>query len=152
MPNSVNIINEKNYNLENLPTLANKILDETLKQINKNNICEVAVIFIDENEGLELNKKYRNKDYIPDVLSFANQMDIFNDSEEESDLGDVFICYNKALKQSQDYEHSLTRELCFLFLHGLLHNLGYDHEIESDEKIMFALQKEILNNLKIFRN
>mgnify|MGYP006052087701 CR=1 FL=1 len=52
---------------------------------------------------------------------------------------------NIAIEQAKEYSHSLDREICFLFVHGLLHLLGYDHMNERDEKIMFSLQDDILN-------
>ena len=67
-------------------------------------------------------------------------------------LGDIFICCDVAKKQAKAYNHSLKREYAFLFLHGLLHLFGYDHMNEEDEKEMFRLQDEILNNLDIRRN
>lgn len=153
MSNQVNLFNEQNFNLENFPNLALAILEQTLITIKDPHASsEVAVIFIDEAKSLELNRTYRNKDYIADVLSFGNKAEQDLDDQEANDLGDVFICYPKAKKQAVEYEHSITRELSFLFLHGLLHNLGYDHEIKEDEKVMFGLQKTILNQLKIFRN
>ena len=66
-------------------------------------------------------------------------------------LGDIFISYEHACQQAQEYGHSLKREMCFLMTHGLLHLLGYDHMNEDDEKEMLALQKEILNQLGIER-
>lgn len=153
MSNQVNIFNEHEFALENFPSLALPILDQTLKTIkDSHSSSEVAVVFINEDKSLELNKTYRGKDYIADVLSFGNQDDQELVQQETNDLGDVFICYPKAKKQSEEYQHSLTRELSFLFLHGLLHNLGYDHEVKADEEVMFGLQKTILNELKINRN
>ena len=64
-------------------------------------------------------------------------------------LGDVYISYDKVIKQAKDYGHSNTRELCFLAIHGLLHLLGYDHMNDKDEKKMFDLQKELLDNYGI---
>lgn len=153
MSNQVNIFNEQNFNLENFPNLALAILEQTLITIKDSHASsEVAVIFIDEAKSLELNQTYRNKDYVADVLSFGNKAEQELEDQTINDLGDVFVCYPKAKKQAEEYEHSLTRELSFLFLHGLLHNLGYDHEIKEDEKVMFGLQKTILNQLKIYRN
>lgn len=153
MSNQVNIFNEQNFNLENFPNLALAILEQTLSTIKDSHASsEVAVIFIDETKSLELNRTYRNKDYVADVLSFGNKAEQDLEDQTINDLGDVFICYPKAKKQAEEYEHSLTRELSFLFLHGLLHNLGYDHEIKEDEEVMFGLQKTILNQLKIYRN
>ena len=54
------------------------------------------------------------------------------------------ISFDKAREQATAYGHSLDRELKFLFVHGLLHLLGYDHMTEDDENIMFSLQEEIL--------
>ncbi len=65
--------------------------------------------------------------------------------EEEKDLGDLFINIDYAKKQAKEYGHSYQREIGFLFTHGLLHCLGYDHMEPKDEKVMFALQDQILD-------
>ena len=51
------------------------------------------------------------------------------------------------IRQAEEYKHSLKREMTFLFTHGLLHLLGYDHMKEEDEKVMFKLQDEIMDKL-----
>lgn len=66
-------------------------------------------------------------------------------------LGDIFISVDHAAAQAVEYGHSLRREMCFLFTHGLLHLLGYDHMNPEDEEKMFAVQKEILERLDIKR-
>lgn len=153
MSNQVNIFNEQHFDLAEFPHKALAILNQTLQVIDKKNInCEVAAIFIDEALSLDLNRTYRKKDYVADVLSFSNKDEKIDVGQESEDLGDVYICFPKAKNQAQEYEHSITRELSFLFLHGLLHNLGYDHESKEDETVMFGLQKTILNQLKIFRS
>ena len=68
-----------------------------------------------------------------------------------TELGDILISYETMLRQADDYGHSIEREMCFLFTHGLLHLLGYDHMEKDDEKEMFALQNEILEGLGILR-
>ena len=67
-------------------------------------------------------------------------------------LGDIYICQEIAIRQAEEYGHSLRRELAFLFTHGILHLFGYDHvNSEEEEKLMFRLQDEILNEVNIKR-
>jgi probable rRNA maturation factor len=67
--------------------------------------------------------------------------------EEDNELGDIFINIQAIVDQASEYGHSMRREVCFLFTHGLLHLLGYDHMCEEDEKQMFALQDVILDDI-----
>ena len=60
-------------------------------------------------------------------------------------LGDIYISVEKAHSQAIEYGHSFKREICFLAVHGFLHLLGYDHMIESEEKVMFDRQELILS-------
>lgn len=66
-------------------------------------------------------------------------------------IGDIFISVDHAKVQAEEYGHDLKREMCFLFTHGLLHLLGFDHMIEEDEIQMIAMQKSILDALNITR-
>ena len=66
-------------------------------------------------------------------------------------LGDIYISIDKAKSQAEEYGHTFKRELCFLAVHGFLHINGYDHMTKEEEKIMFGLQEEILNEAGISR-
>lgn len=108
----------------------------------------ISVALIDNEEIHQINKEYRKIDRPTDVISFA-----FLDNEDREKeyqnsipviLGDIYISLDKAAEQAKEYGHSLKRELSFLFVHGILHLLGYDHMAEEDEKIMFDLQDRIL--------
>ena len=150
--NIVNIYNNHNYDIKNFNILSENILNTVANKLKQKITWCIAVIFNDEQTSIELNKMYRHKDYVPDVLSFGNNNDDFpNININIRDLGDVYICYPKAVAQAHEYGHSLIRELSFLFIHGLLHTLGYDHQNNLEEKIMFDLQDEILNILRITR-
>ena len=107
------------------------------------------VIIINDDEIHKLNKKYRNIDRATDVITFALEDNKEGPSLDVRVLGDIYISYDKVIKQAKDYGHSNTRELCFLAIHGLLHLLGYDHMNDKDEKKMFDLQKELLDNYGI---
>ena len=116
----------------------------------------VSVSLVDNRYIHKINKKYRGIDCPTDVISFA-----FLDDDENRDntlhskgivpLGDIYISVDKAKEQAENYGHSLERELSFLYVHGLLHLLGYDHQNEEQEKEMFTLQKEILQKLGVTR-
>ena len=78
------------------------------------------------------------------MLDEADEYEIMEDSIE---LGDIFINIEAIVKQASEYGHSMRREVCFLFTHGLLHLLGYDHMEQEEERVMFALQDDILYDI-----
>ncbi len=108
-----------------------------------------SVIFVDANQIHEINRDYRQIDRPTDVISFAmrDSLDEVSNFEIDEELGDIFINIEAISEQAKAYGHSEKRECCFLFTHGLLHLLGYDHLNEADEKVMFALQEKILDGI-----
>lgn len=125
----------------------------------------VNLSFVGEKRIRELNKSTRNMDKVTDVLSYpytnlkVNQKLKIEDYSYDVDLktgfltiGDIYICSKRAQQQAKEYNHSLKREICFLFCHGMLHILGYDHIEEKDAKIMEEMQHKILDKLGITRN
>lgn len=133
-------------------------LEEKSKSVEglKDKSFEVSLRFASEEEIREINKEYRGVDRKTDVLSFP-LVDFNNLEDVESELsqnnvmlGDIIICKQVAKDQAKEYGHSLTRELCFLALHGFLHLLGYDHIEKQDEIVMQSVAKKILeeNNIK----
>ncbi len=108
-----------------------------------------TIIFIDDDTMHEMNNKYRGIDRTTDVLSFALNDSKENFTSEIEVLGEIYISIPKMIEQSKEYGHSEKRELSFLSIHGLLHLLGYDHMTKEDEKVMFDLQKEVLNDAGI---
>lgn len=125
------------------------ILAETKKVLNLSKNFTCSVILVTSEKIQEINKEYRGKDQSTDVISFALQ-DVENvvvNEEVENELGDIFINVDAVVQQANEYGHSEKREISFLFTHGLLHLLGYDHMNQEDELEMFRLQEEILNDL-----
>lgn len=141
---------------------------------------EVALSFVDDETIRQLNRDYRGIDRPTDVLSFAmaemgeeelaiNYEDLediaiesapgeasdADDAEEDNPLveplGDIIISVPRAIAQAEEYGHSIERELGFLFVHGFLHLIGYDHETEEEEKEMFARQERILQKAGLVR-
>lgn len=110
---------------------------------------EVDVSLLSPEQIREINRDYRKVDRVTDVISFAflddkGDLGKIADFEGERMLGEILICYEKAEEQAREIGQSTTRELCFLFVHGLLHLLGYDHMKKEDEEVMFPLQRKIM--------
>lgn len=132
------------------------IVLETFKHLKLKCDPIISVSFVSNETIKEINSTYRHIDKETDVISFA-----FIDSYENGvnllkkpnpvNLGEIYISYPKAIEQAKEYGHSLHREICFLFTHGLLHLLGYDHMLEEDEKVMFSLQELILKMKGVLR-
>ncbi|MCM3746362.1 rRNA maturation RNase YbeY [Paenibacillus pasadenensis] len=124
---------------------------------------EVAVTFVDDNRIHELNREYRGIDRPTDVLSFAMQeesdeeLDIVYEVEEDEELpfaeplGDIIISVETAARQAEEYGHSLEREIGFLFVHGFLHLIGYDHQDDASEAVMTAKQEAVLQQAGLTR-
>ncbi len=107
----------------------------------------------------KLNREFREIDKVTDVLSFSalemkegqlvNELMPFDFSYDENGrkiltVGDVVICTERARKQSEEYGHSLDREMVFLAVHSFLHLLGFDHMSKSEEEMMFSEQERIM--------
>ena len=145
--NKYEIINENNEEVSELETIKG-LIDFALKY-NKIENSIFNVIIVDENIIHHLNKTYRNKDSVTDVISFALEDDKTFVETDFRILGDIYICLEKTKLQALEYGHSFLRELSFLTIHGLLHLLGYDHMNKEDEEVMFNLQEMILNEYRI---
>ena len=116
------------------------VLDIIYKELNDDRLIEreISLLLADDETIQELNKSYRNMDKPTDVLSFKIESDTM--------LGDIIISVETAKRMSVEYNISLDREIAFLFIHGILHLLGYDHETSvEDEEEMFALQTKLLD-------
>jgi probable rRNA maturation factor len=115
---------------------------------------EVSITITDDETIRKYNDQYRGINRPTDVISFA-----FDDIEDVIDyddvvphqLGDIIISHPTAKLQAKQYGHRLERELCFLFVHGFLHLLGYDHQNKEDERVMFDKQEELLNRFGLNR-
>ncbi|RJQ35188.1 rRNA maturation RNase YbeY [Candidatus Parcubacteria bacterium] len=101
---------------------------------------QVSIALVSPEEIRELNRVYRNKNKVTDVLSFEL------DSQEI--LGEVIICLEQAKKQAEEKQKSIKSELQLLLVHGILHLLGYDHERGEKEFLeQTSMEQEILDKL-----
>ena len=122
----------------------------------------VELICTDEEEIRKVNKSERGVDSATDVLSFP-MLDAIKpftkenypfDYDTKTDsvfIGSILICESVARRQAQEYGHGFEREHAYLFLHGLLHLLGYDHIADEDKKAMREREEQILYLVEITR-
>lgn len=113
----------------------------------KNTITEseLELVIVDKNEIRRLNKEFLNKDYETDVLSFP--LDFSGINVENPPLGSIIISIDSAMQIAKKLNHSLKDEIAILFTHGLLHLLGFDHEIDNGEHR--TKEREMLDNFGI---
>lgn len=145
--------------------LAERVVEFTIDHEKFPFEAEVNLTLTD-NEGIhEINKEYREIDRPTDVLSFPlisyetagdfsnveDEDDNFNPDTGEAMLGDIIISVPKVKEQAKEYGHSEEREYAFLIVHSMLHLFGYDHMTPEEASFMEDRQKEILNELHIFR-
>ncbi|MBW9152154.1 rRNA maturation RNase YbeY [Clostridium estertheticum] len=150
-----------------LETVIKDVIEYTLCEEKLSIDNEVSVIFIDNEEIKEINKKYRGIDKITDVLSFPmlnypenkvfkevyinykfDQSDLY---DEKLVIGDVALSLERAKQQSEEFGHSFIRECAYLTVHSILHLLGYDHMEENQKNIMRKREEEILKNFSLTR-
>ncbi len=120
-----------------------------IARMDVNPAAELSMLLLDSAAMADLHMRWMDLPGPTDVMSFP--MDELEpggrpDSPEPgpSMLGDIVICPEFAAKQAEAAGHSLGQELALLTVHGVLHLLGYDHAEPDEEKEMFALQRELL--------
>jgi probable rRNA maturation factor len=123
-------------------SLLEKVI-ETAAELEGYSGGEVSVAFVRNQQIKELNKKYRNRNEVTDVLSFPIDQEI---------LGDIIISAQRAAVQAEEYGHSLTRELAYLTVHGMLHLFGYDHHGQEEKDEMRQKEERVLTELDISRD
>jgi probable rRNA maturation factor len=105
--------------------------------------AELTVRFVDRDEGRNLNRDYRAKDYATNVLTFAYS----EDEAEDTTRADLILCTDVLQEEAQAQGKSVIAHSAHLLVHGVLHAQGYDHEDDAEADEMEALEVEILAGL-----
>ncbi|KUI30393.1 heat-shock protein [Mycobacterium sp. IS-1742] len=144
---SIEVSNESGMDVseEELISVARFVIGK----MNVNPAAELSMVLLDTSSMADLHMRWMDLPGPTDVMSFP--MDELEpggrpDSPDPgpSMLGDIVLCPEFAAKQAETAGHSLGHELALLTVHGVLHLLGYDHAEPDEEKEMFALQRELL--------
>jgi probable rRNA maturation factor len=129
----ITLDNQTNFSIDTTP------LEEILSTLTAQ---EVELSLCDNNTIATLNLEHRGKDKPTDVLSFPLVSDF-----DFMPIGSVVISIDKAQEVSQSLGHSVDDEISLLFIHGVLHLLGYDHE--DDEGQMRAKELELIEQFNL---
>ena len=102
---------------------------------------EIIFVFLLPSAMKKINNQYRGKNKSTDVLSFT--------SEDKATLGELLFCNAVLRKQAKEQKHSLELELTYMMIHGILHLLGYDHEIsDSEQVLMYRIQNSCFTQVR----
>ena len=119
-------------NIENFTDISVPI--ELLENIAQSlTLREIDLTICDNKTIQEYNREYRQKDQPTDVLSFPIEDDMIISNENVMPLGSIVISIDFVIAKAEEFKHTNSDELALLFIHGLLHILGYDHEVDSGE-------------------
>jgi probable rRNA maturation factor len=148
----INISVEQKLKLSLEESWLQRIVLETLEAEGIASPVEMGLVITDSKTIQKLNRTYRGKDQPTDVLAFHMSPDTSEESELRfvgppdgvHHLGEIVISYPQAIRQAQEQGHSVAQELALLIVHGVLHLLGYDHELPEEEQQMKARENEIL--------
>lgn len=130
-----------------LKEIARKVLDREGKRE-----ANLSIALIGEGRMRKLNKKYRGKNRVTDVLSFP-ESDIAENFkrgplQKNKEIGEVVICLREVKKRARRFNSSFEKELFACLIHGILHLLGYDHEkSEKEAERMFKKQDYYLSKI-----
>ena len=114
----------------------------------------IDVNFVNKNTMIEYNNNFRHINNITNVLSFANNVIIKNGCDTDIDivfisLGEMVLCCEKILEEAQEYNKTFIQRYTHIFIHSILHLLGYDHIDEKERIKMEQLEETILYQLGI---
>lgn len=120
-----------------------KLMEFSINDLGLHPECDLTLAFIGDEEMEELHIKWMDLAGTTDVMSFP--MDELRPNDPTPGiLGDILISPIVARAQAVKAGHSFEHEVAILAAHGLLHLLGYDHQELEDEKVMFALQEDLV--------
>ncbi|MBI2451352.1 MAG: rRNA maturation RNase YbeY [Parcubacteria group bacterium] len=152
----INNLTAVKINKTQLKKTAQKIIGAVSKEkieFKKFKKIEISLAFVGDSRIKKLNKIWRGKNRITDVLSFGVEEiefknspvgDVFISPDNVKRIGEIVIDPHQAKKQAKKFGHSLDKEIIRLLAHGILHLLGYDHENDKEALEMERLEEKIL--------
>ena len=108
---------------------------------------EISLTIVDDRGITEINRQYLGRDYPTNVIAFSLNEGEFGDINPHI-LGDIIISIETAIRDAKTGDLSIEDEIDYLMIHGVLHLLGYDHELAEEAEEMQEKEKEIFFSMK----
>jgi probable rRNA maturation factor len=112
------------------------------KELDKRKTYYITLTLVNDKFIKKINKKFRDKNEPTDIVSLSY---LGKEFPGQDMIGEIFISVETAEKQAEKLNHELLTELKFLFVHGVLHILGYEHKSERDFEVMMDLTNKIMD-------
>lgn len=116
-----------------------ELFDDKIVPLKKPKTLHISLMICGDEKIKKINQEFRQKNKVTDVLSFPAHEDLRKSKLklDELFLGDLAICHQQTKRQAKEFKISYFDEFIHLFFHGVIHLLGYDHEISlKEEKLM----------------
>lgn len=122
-------------------------IGDVVREVDFARECEVSVRVVDEEEGRKLNKQYRDVDKATNVLSFSADSGAPGPVPPDLpySLGDIVICGPIVEREAAAQHKEIAAHWAHMLVHGTLHLLGHDHEVDAEAEAMEALERRILS-------
>lgn len=143
-PEILSVYNPSDFNIPVKKTVLEKLLRSI--EIEKEIVFKsVELVYVDEEEIIEINKEYLNRDYVTDIISFSyNEPGKSSKSEIE---GTLYCCAPRIAEQSEEMKSDMEAEFYRIFIHGLLHLAGYNDSTKTEKETMTKLENHFLEML-----
>ncbi|MBN1643445.1 MAG: rRNA maturation RNase YbeY [Dehalococcoidales bacterium] len=148
-----NILIDREYREKVKAVRLKKVVRRILEAEKVSLNSEVELVITGDEKVHALNKQYLDEDRTTDVLSFPmceqakNQTVFVSMPDGKIHLGEIIISYPQTVKQAEEHNHPVEREMLILIIHGVLHLLGYDHDTPGRKKVMWGRASKILKTI-----
>jgi len=124
----------------------NLIINQIARILKIKNNWEITILVVGDKQIKLLNKKFRHKDKVTDVLSFSQKegLPLVLPLGQSQYLGDIVISWPQVVRQAKANDKKAIHEFVYLIIHGFLHLLGYKDERQKDYQKMLKVQEEII--------
>jgi probable rRNA maturation factor len=126
-------------------TLAKKIMKDLAPNLLKQS-CMLEIVWVSDKKIKQLNAQYRKKNEKTDILSFSYLNSLSKKQVDQEPFGQLIISVDTLRRQARQYQLAYYQEAEILFVHGLLHVLGYDHQTKKEFKQMMQLEQRYLGD------